>query len=236
MHMEMTEYQYDSSASIFSPYQEQVAKSQPSFEHVPPNVVPLDIQCTIPSVLSTAVAKANIQKQGRSTSQSYVCSKDCATQYRYLNSALNDQYSFYSLEQLQGYYEIGKSMGKQVRITLPPQRNQQYAVVWRVYPNAEDVAEQTIYENESRFTLCSLDGILEAVMFKGCNTKNHVMWYSNDGSLSVWRRTGTIDIRRSVTPSSSRQSVKSDILCPSLVSSSLALSELSTDIHTDVRT
>jgi len=40
---------------------------------------------------------------------------------------------------------------------------------------------------DSRFTLCSLDGFVLAVMAKGKDMKHAVSWYSNDGSTIKWR-------------------------------------------------
>lgn len=69
---------------------------------------------------------------------------------------------------------------------------QQYAIVRRVCDDGEALPDQFIYEEQLRFTLCSTDGKMNAMMPKGINMKHSVKWEKRDGGEVIWRRIGKV--------------------------------------------
>jgi len=98
--------------------------------------------------------------------------------------------------QLQGSYEIESPAGcDQVCVIVPDLADdtEQYAIVRRVCSDGEALPDQFIYQEPARFTLCSVDGKIEAVMMKGSNMKHSVKWQKvEDGGFTVWRRKGEV--------------------------------------------
>merc|ERR1719233_277226 len=111
---------------------------------------------------------------------------------------LNDDmvYNCNFLGQLQGNYEIETPEGQdQVSVSVPDvsQNEQQYAIVRRVCCDGEALPDQFIYQEQNRFTLCSVTGNVDAELRRGCNMKHTIMWQnSHDGSQLVWRRKGEV--------------------------------------------
>jgi len=91
------------------------------------------------------------------------------------------------LAQLVGSYQIDVPNGDQLEIKLATQGDWQGAIVQRL----GSVGDQwLIYDEDSRFTLCSMDEHVEAVMLKGTNIMHTLTWYNNAGTLTLWRRMG----------------------------------------------
>jgi len=111
---------------------------------------------------------------------------------------LNDDmvYNCNFLGQLQGNYEIETPAGQdQVSVSVPTvsENEQQYAIVRRVCCDGEALPDQFIYQEQNRFTLCSMSGSIDAELRRGCNMKHAVKWMnSHDGSQIVWRRKGEV--------------------------------------------
>jgi len=97
----------------------------------------------------------------------------------------NDTYFCNFLAQLEGSYRVDEPDGGQLAIVLALQGHQQLAIVRRLYPSGED---RLIYQWNSRFALCLLDGDVEAIMLKGVSTMQLLTWYRNDGKPTFWRR------------------------------------------------
>jgi len=126
------------------------------------------------------------------------------TSFGNLNIQAIDPYSCNFLAQLEGTYETGLTDAKQVQVELAD--DAQYANVRRPDEEGELVVAQLIYEDEKRFTLCSRNGFVLAVMLKGEDMRRSVTWYSNDGSQVVWNRTRDVTFKLvSVTPELSRR-------------------------------
>jgi len=111
---------------------------------------------------------------------------------------LNDDlaYNCNFLGQLQGSYEIDTRSGKdQVSVIIPtvPENEEQYAIVRRVCSDGEALPDQFIYQESTQFTLCSLDGNVEAILKSGSSMKQSVSWENTgDGSQTVWQRKGEV--------------------------------------------
>jgi len=111
---------------------------------------------------------------------------------------LNDDmaYNCNFLGQLQGSYEIETAGGQdQVNVIVPTvsENEEQYAIVRRVCSDGEALPDQFIYQEPNRFTLCSVNGNVEAEMRRGCNMKHTVKWQnSHSGVQTVWRRKGEV--------------------------------------------
>jgi len=95
------------------------------------------------------------------------------------------QYSFQFLEQLQGnFWDAGQNGGK-LQIVLQGSGDKQCAIVRKACSAGED---RLIYDEDSRFTLCSMDDDVEAVMLKGGSSTQPLTWWRNDGKPMRWRR------------------------------------------------
>jgi len=91
------------------------------------------------------------------------------------------------LAQLEGSYEIDVPNRDKIQIVLAARGDLQFAIVQRLGSFGDN---RLIYDENSRFTLCSLDDHVEAVMLKGANTMYSLTWYNNNGNLTLWRRIG----------------------------------------------
>jgi len=98
--------------------------------------------------------------------------------------------------QLQGNWEIDTPVGPdQVSVVLPniAAGEEQYALVRRVCSDGDALPDQFIYEEVDRFTLCSMDENVEAVLMKGMNMKHSVNWEDvNGGGPMIWQRKGEV--------------------------------------------
>jgi len=111
---------------------------------------------------------------------------------------LNDDmvYNCNFLGQLQGSYEIETPAGQdQVSVIVPivSEKEVPYAIVRRVCSDGEALPDQFIYQEPNRFTLCSVNGNVDAELRRGCNMKYTVTWENSiNGSPIVWRRKGEV--------------------------------------------
>jgi len=99
----------------------------------------------------------------------------------------------YFLGQLQGSYYVETRIGpERVNVIVPRGRQgwKQYAIVRRICSSTDTLLpEQFIYEEATRFLLCSFCGNVKAVLMKGSNMKHSVRWEDvYNGSLSIWWR------------------------------------------------
>jgi hypothetical protein len=98
--------------------------------------------------------------------------------------------------QLQGTWEIDTRAGPdQLSIIVPNviAEEEQYAIVRRVCNDGDALPDQFIYDEPTRFILCTVDGQVEAFLRKGSNMKFSVMWTNaSDGSQTFWRRKGDV--------------------------------------------
>jgi len=111
---------------------------------------------------------------------------------------LNDDvvYNCNFLGQLQGSYEIETPAGQdQVSVIVPTVSDNEvlYAIVRRVCSDGEALPDQFIYQEPNRFTLCSVNGNVDAELRRGCNMKHTITWENplNQSSI-VWRRKGEV--------------------------------------------
>jgi hypothetical protein len=143
------------------------------------------------------------------------------------NVTCSDPYSCNFLAQLEGNYVTETAEADQIQVELVDGAHR-YAVVRRTSKAGEPVAEQQINEDDTRFTLCSSDGFVLAVMAKGRDMKHSVSWYANDGSQYKWRRTGDVSFKLvAITPGQSRRN--------SITSNFSGISQLSHSSITDER-
>jgi len=99
----------------------------------------------------------------------------------------NDLYRCNCLADLEGCYQINVPHGDKLQVVLAAQGHYQYAFV-RQLGSASN--QWMIYDEDSRFTLCSLNDSVEAVMLKGVGFRDKLAWYAIDGTLTIWRRVG----------------------------------------------
>jgi len=75
--------------------------------------------------------------------------------------------------------------GGWLQVLIAGNGDKQHGIVRRVCSSGED---RLIYDENSRFTLCSKDDDIEAVMLKRVNIAQSLRWWTNDGKAMVWRR------------------------------------------------
>jgi len=103
----------------------------------------------------------------------------------------HDPYSCEFLSQLQGGYQT-ETCEINVVVTPSTKWRKQYAIVERVSSNNQKkLLYQLIYDEGSRFRLCSSDGQGIALMSKGVSMHLTVVWTGKDGVI-VWQRKGTV--------------------------------------------
>jgi len=89
------------------------------------------------------------------------------------------------LAQLQGNFWNDGLDGGKLQIVLGGIGDKQHAIARGVCSAGEDLL---IYDENSRFTLCSVNDDVEAVMLKGVSSVQRLTWWKNDGEPMVWRR------------------------------------------------
>jgi len=89
------------------------------------------------------------------------------------------------LGQLQGNFMDDGRDGGWLQVLIAGNGDKQHGIVRRVCSSGED---RLIYDENSRFTLCSKDDDIEAVMLKRVNIAQSLRWWTNDGKAMVWRR------------------------------------------------
>jgi len=187
--------------SALSANSENFIQPQQSFPGFSPNVLPvqpLDGNSIPPMCLSGSMMPPSV----------------CGSQFGGYNDgqvkvASHDPYCCNFLVQLEGSYEIN---GTQIQVELV-EGDGRYAKVRRQDTVGESVVDQLIYEEDTRFTLCLLNGYVLGVMVKGNIMKHSVTWYTNDGKKIVWRRIGDVTFKLvTMTPEQSRRnSLSSDV-------------------------
>jgi len=100
------------------------------------------------------------------------------------------------IAQLQGNYEVETSEGQaQVSVIVHSKDNGvlPYAIARWSYSDGEALSDKIIYEEHDRFTLNSIDGVIEDTLMKGCNIKLSVRWEDVGGRApTIWRRKGEV--------------------------------------------
>jgi len=151
----------------------------------------------------------------------------------HVNVTPSDPYCCNFLVQLEGSYETDSA---QIQVEFA-EGDSQYAKVRIQDTIGESVVHQMIYEDDSRFTLCLLNGYVLAVMVKGSIMKHSVTWYTNDGKQIVWRRIGDVTFKLvTMTPEQSRRnSLSSNFSGVSQMSYSDVRPNESTDLRMHIR-
>jgi hypothetical protein len=90
---------------------------------------------------------------------------------------------------LKGSWDTGVPHAPKIEVVIVAQGDQRHAVVRAARLEKDAVPHQLILEQDTRITLYSFDGYVEAVMLKGSIMKDYLKWYTNDGTWIEWRRT-----------------------------------------------
>jgi len=107
------------------------------------------------------------------------------------NTVNHDPYSCEFLSQLQGGYQT-ETCEINVVVTPAKKWRKQHAIVERISSDDQKkLLYQLVYDEGSRFRLCSSDGHGIAVMSKGLSMHLKVVWTGKNGVI-VWRRKGTV--------------------------------------------
>merc|ERR550534_315383 len=89
---------------------------------------------------------------------------------------------------LKGFWETNIHEANKIELVIVGWGDERRALVRNACSEKESFTHQISYEQDSRFTLCSMDGYVEAVMLKGSIVKDFVKWYTNDCTWVIWRR------------------------------------------------
>jgi len=201
MQQKFTPHQFDVQMQMHRQqalYQEQLSNQQ-MMPRISPNIVPMNL-ANINSMPPMHLSHPAMPQTGMNVCRT-MCMNEGATPL-----ANNDPYCCYYLEQLQGSYEVDGMEKADFIVLLSSKDDQQYGIVQRSSPSLENVPDEFIYEEDSRFTLCSQTGRVKAVMLKGISMKHHVTWYATDGTQIVWRRKGKVSFNLvQSTPNTSRR-------------------------------
>lgn len=117
-----------------------------------------------------------------------------------------DLFSCHLLGQLKGHYQRNGCHGEHLEIKLVSEKDSEYAVVRRHCSHTKEVFNLHIFDDTSRFTLCSLGGQVLAVMPKGMSMKHSIIWFTNKGLKMEWYRTGEVNFKLSSVESASCRS------------------------------
>jgi len=93
------------------------------------------------------------------------------------------------LGQLEGNFWDDELDGGKLQIFVAGNGHKQHCIVRRACSAGEN---RIICDEISRFTLCSMDGDVEAIMLKGVSSVQSLTWWTNDGKRMVWRRLRTL--------------------------------------------
>lgn len=192
-HQNLSHYQVPAIQSINTQH---LIRHQQSIQLMSPNFAPvqfLEGHSVPPLNLPNSALPAPAMSRPQSVSQNFQ-----------KNLTPSDPYSCNFLAQLEGSYERETPQVEKIQVELVSDGNFQYGRVRR--QSGEAATEQLIKEEDTRFTLCSVDGFVLAVMVKGRIMRQSVTWYANDGSKIVWRRTGDVTFKLvTLTPEQSRR-------------------------------
>jgi len=153
-------------------------------------VPPIQAHATIRSTITmpysvNQISCTHIPNTNHSQSSSWFTS---GTQLLTINEPAvvpNAQYFSNFLAQLKGRFQVDEPDGEELQIVLAAHGHWQYAIVRRVCSAGED---RLSYEENSRFTLCSMGDDVEAIMLKGTSNMQSLTWWKNDGKAILWRR------------------------------------------------
>jgi len=202
MQQKLTPQQFDVQMQMHTQqalYQEQLTNQQMIMSSgMSPNIVQMNVS-NINSMPPMSLSHSAMPQKGMG-----VCQMNMSQGAAPVGN--NDPYCCYFLEQLQGSYEVDGIENDDFIVVLSSEDDQRYGIVQRTSPSIENVPDEFIYEEDSRFTLCSQSGRVKAVMLKGRSMKHSVSWYVTDGSQIVWRRKGKVSFNLvHSTPSQSRR-------------------------------
>jgi len=108
------------------------------------------------------------------------------TTFCHPSAVFNNQTLCNFLGQLQGnFWDDGGLAGGILQILIASNGDKQHGIVRQVCSAGED---RFIFDEDSRFTLCTKDDIVEAVMLKCVCSAQSLRWWTNAGKPMVWRR------------------------------------------------
>jgi len=201
MHQKMTPHQINVQMQMHTEqaiYQQQLTNQQLIMQRTSPKVVHMDV-ANINSIAPINPPHPSMPFRGMDVRRMNVSQGASPI-------GISDPYCCFFLEQLQGSYVIDGEENEEFQVVLSCKDDQQYGIVQRSFPLSENITNDYIYEEDSRFTLCAQTGGLKAIMLKGVNMKICVTWYTSDGSQIVWRRKGNVSFNLvHSTPNTSRR-------------------------------
>jgi len=221
MQQKMTPHQFNVQMQMYRQqalYQEQLTNQQMIMSRMSPNIAPMNVT-NINSMPPMNLSHPAMPQRGMDGCRMSMVQGAAGA----APLGNNDPYCCYFLEQLQGSYEVDGMEKHEFIVMLSNKDDQQFGIVQRASPNLDNVPDEYIYEENSRFTLCSQTGCVKAVMLKGMSMKHHVTWYANDGTQIVWRRKGKVSFNLvQSTPNMSRRN--------SIVSNCSGVSSMGTSV------
>jgi len=139
--------------------------------HLPIVAVPSTITCNRPS------RNGNVAKKR-------ISDKSSAISDHSLKTPGGDPYSCHYLGQLEGHYQTDGLSSECIEIKLAYKDCVNYAIVHRE-SSGKKVPDLHIYDETTRFRLCSDTGDMKAVMPKGLPMKYSIKWFTKNGSVII---------------------------------------------------
>jgi len=179
---------------------EEFAETYHSFNVVSPSVI--SPNATDPILLPPPMSLSESIISPSATSR-HSWSDDQQSAYSANLSVMRPSHKRNLFNMLQGNWETDQPQAIKIQVVLSVQDSQQYAIVrrWLEWSWTKEIPDYLIYDEDTRFSLCSQDGFVKAVIMKRMIEKNTLNWYTNDGTRIVWRRA----VSEVPTPNKSRR-------------------------------
>jgi len=180
-------------------YTRQVAQPQQGYQVFSANVLPskhphlnsMQRPRYLPKVAVVSTLAGNFPSTNGNVAMKRISERGSVTPDRFFKKPGGDPYSCHFLGQLEGHYQTDAPGNECIEIKLACNDSVKYAIVDRE-SYGEKVPNLHIYDEATRFMLCSVTGDVRAVMPKGLTMKHRIKWFTKNGSVIIWNRRGNV--------------------------------------------
>lgn len=173
-------------------YSRQVAHPQPGYHIFSANVVPSNLQYLssmqrpshLPKVAVASTITCNHPSRNGNVAKKPISNKGSLISDRVFKKPGGDPFSCHFLGQLEGHYQTDAPSSECIEIKLASKDCVNYAIVHRE-SSGKNVPDLRIYDETTRFMLCSVTGDVRAVMPKGLPMKYRIKWFTKNGSVII---------------------------------------------------
>jgi len=177
----------------------EVAQPQPGYHVFPANVIPPNLEnlswmqrpIYVSKVAVPSTTSCNLPTRSGNVAMKRISDKGSAVSGRSFKTPVGNPYCCHFLGQLEGHYQTDGPSSECIEIKLAHKDCVNYAIVHRE-SSGKKVPDLHIYDETTRFTLCSVTGDVKAVMPKGLPMKHRIKWFTKNGSVIIWNRRGDV--------------------------------------------